>query len=522
MEPTDTTASETANALSQAHLRREVLRSAWEDTRNPELMRLAVLAIPRLLQADRCGIFIGSRDGQQVWLEAGTGVEERQIEVPVDHSMVGDVLRTGSPAFRHRDEAVEQPTSSSSSIVDYEVRTALTVPVRRVGGADVVAAIQVLNRLDGQDFDENDVSILGDVAFAMQASLERIHDSQIMLEEAHALDEEVALLDVQESSLRSDKRLRVFPPALSDPDGSWLHHRWGGKRYPPFIDQQATQVLTGSWDTGPDDIFIATHQKVGTHLTKKFVLEAVRALFDLPELHPFHSGDIGPRTVPWPEVLLSQHGRVAWRDFLHRTAGHPRIWFLHNAVEDMPVRRVHPRSRFVVTVRDPRGTAVSQYHFWRRHPLLQVDPEISMDDFLDRFIEGDLYFGDYHEHVLGWVRRLSPEIRPEQVLVLRYEDLVENKEQSLDRLVRFLSSGRVLGEDMRDRIVASTGFESMKQEMTVNPRSFYFNPKVFFRSGKAREWAEQLTPEQVARIDEKTRRLWGGSHLECPPEALVG
>ena len=103
-----------------------------------------------------------------------------------------------------------------------------------------------------------------------------------------------------------------------------------------------------------------------------------------------------------------------------------------------------------------------------------------------------------------------------------YEDLVENKEQSLDRLARFLGSGRELGEDMRARIAASTGFESMKQEMTVNPRSFYFNPKVFFRSGKAREWAEQLTAEQIARIDEKTRRVWGGTDLRCPPEALIG
>jgi hypothetical protein len=519
MASPDTAASRAANALSQAHRQREALRTAWEDTRNPELMRLAVLAIPRLLKADRCGIFIGSLDGLRAWLEAGTGVEERQIEVSVEHSMVGEVLQTGRPILRCPD--VPAPTPSGPSIVDYAVRTALTVPVRRVGGADVVAAVQVLNRLDGQAFDDNDISLLADVAFALQASLERIHDAQTMLEEAHALDDKVAALDVQESSLRSDQRLRVFPPALTDPDGSWLHHRWGGKRYPPFIERQATRVLTESWDTSPDDIFIATHQKVGTHLTKKFVLESVRALFDLPSLHPFHSGDIGPRTVPWPEVLLSQHGRVAWRDFLHRTAGHPRLWFLHNAVEDMPVRRVHPRSRFLVTVRDPRGTAVSQYHFWRRHPLLRVDPDLSMDAFLDRFLGGDLYFGDYHEHVLGWVRRLSPQIRPEQVLVLRYEDLVENKEQSLDRISRFLSSGRELGDDMRARIAASTGFESMKREMTVNPRSFYFNPKVFFRAGKAREWAEQLTPEQVERIDEKTRRVWGGTDLRCPPEALV-
>ena len=115
--------------------------------------------------------------------------------------------------------------------------------------------------------------------------------------------------------------MRTFEPLLTDPSGQWLHNRWQGKRYPPFIHTEATASLCESWDTGPDDVFIATHQKVGTHLTKKFVLEVLRATHDFPDGHPYRSGDIGHRTVPWPEVLLSQHGRTAWRRFLTETAG---------------------------------------------------------------------------------------------------------------------------------------------------------------------------------------------------------
>ena len=147
----------------------------------------------------------------------------------------------------------------------------------------------------------------------------------------------------------------------------------------------------------------------------------------------------------------------------------------------MPARHVHHRSRFIVTIRDPRGAAVSQYHFWRRHPLLRIDPKMSMDAFIDRFLEGDLYFGDYHQHVLGWVRRLPPSLRPEQVLVLRYEDLVEDKLASVRRIAAFLAPGRPLPEDRVREIAASTDFQTMKQEMTDKPRSFHFNPKVFFR-----------------------------------------
>jgi len=509
---TPTTVGEARAALQQAHRRREALREAWDEARNPELLALAVLTIPRLLEAERCGIFVGGPDGARAWLVAGTGVTERQIEVPVAGTMVGSVLQSGKPLVK----ASLPGEDLGSDAGGYVVRTALTVPVLRTDGSGAVGCLQVLNRQGDRPFDEAGRALLEDIAFTMQSTLERVFDAQQILDDAIALDESVAALDAHECGLRSDTHLRVFPPLESDPDGAWLHHRWGGKRYPPFIDPGATRALTESWDTGPNDIFIATHQKVGTHLTKKFLLETVRALWDLPESHPFHSGDIGPRTVPWPEVLLSQRGRVAWRDFQQRTAGHPRLWFLHNAIEDMPARRVHPRSRFIVTVRDPRGTAVSQYHFWRRHPLLQVAADLPMDAFIDRFLEGDLYFGDYHQHVLGWVQQRSPQIRPEQVLVLRYGDLVEDKLRSVERIARFLMPSGELEPGVREQIAVSTGFESMKKEMTVNPRSFYFNPRVFFRSGKTRDWEAQLSPEQVARIDEKTAQSWAGTELEPP------
>lgn len=501
-------------SLAAAHRSREAVQRQWDKARNPDLMRLAVLATPKLLGADRCGVFVATPDRAFVWLEAGTGMVERQIEVAADYSMVGEVLRSGEALMR---SASDGETLSKTG---YPVTTALTVPIRRVDGSEVVGALQVLNREDGEPFDDDDVAALTDVAFTMQASVERLYDAQALLDTARALDLRIEQLDAEESSLRGDNLLRTFEPSLTEPDGTWLHHQWQGKRYPPFIHRESTAALCETWDTEPEDVFIATHQKTGTHLTKKFVLEVMRALFEYPDAHPYHSGDIGHRTVPWPEVLLSQHGRVAWHDFRARTAGGPRLWYLHNAIEDMPARRVHPRSRFIVTVRDPRGTAVSQYHFWRRHPLLRPPQPYTMDAFIERFVDGSMYFGDYHQHVLGWVRRFEPYLRAEQILVLRYEELVEDKAAAVERIVRFLAPGRTLSPERRDAIVASTGFQAMKREMSDNPRSFHFNPNVFFRSGKARGWEEQLSAEHVAKIDAKTRRLWGGASLVSPPEAL--
>ena len=122
---------------------------------------------------------------------------------------------------------------------------------------------------------------------------------------------------------------------------------------------------------------------------------------------------------------------------------------------------------------------------------------------------------------LSWRGLLQPQKQqPEQVLVLRYEDLVEDKLASVRRIAAFLAPGRPLSEDHVREIAASTDFQTMKQEMTDKPRSFHFNQKVFFRSGRSRGWESELPGPLAARIAEKSRRVWGGADPSCPPEAL--
>ena len=309
-------------------------------------------------------------------------------------------------------------------------------------------------------------------------------------------------------------KLRSFPPQEPAHPEGFLHHRWRGKCYPPFIDRRATAYLSESWDTQPNDVLIATHQKVGTHLAKKFLVELIRACGDLAEHHPLAPGDIGHGAVPWPEVLLSQRGEAAWQAFLAASGEQPRLWYSHCAIEDLPCRRLHPASRFVLVLRDPRAVAVSQYFFWRRHPLLGVDPSLDLERFCALFSGGDLYFGDYFRHVLGW---LDPEplIDPEQLCVLRYEDLVNEKPASLERLRSFLFPDRPLSAAAAAAIVASTEFTTMKRQLSANPGSFHFDPDVFFRAGRCDNWRQHLSARAEALIMAACRRSWAG-HAHHP------
>lgn len=317
-------------------------------------------------------------------------------------------------------------------------------------------------------------------------------------------------------STEPKKKLKVFEPLERlRPDG-FLFRRWHGLIFPPFIDPDIAEQLRTTWDTDEYDVFISTHQKVGTHLTKKFVVEILRQLGGYPEESGIGAGDIGHGTVPWPEVLASQHGLDAFHQFLDQTKGRPRVWYMHSPWELLPFRSIHPKSRFIFVLRDPRSVVVSQFFFYRSHPLLGVPDSLTMEDFLPMFLKGDMYFGDYHRHTLEWMAGCRGRINRDQMLVMRYEDLVDRKEASVERIAAHILPGVVPTETQRKDIADSTEFETMKQGIIDKPGSFHFNPQTFFRAGQTAGWHSHLDDYQRSLIDEKSERIWGAGHIQYP------
>ena len=313
----------------------------------------------------------------------------------------------------------------------------------------------------------------------------------------------------QTPAAMSQPILPVVPAVAKCPVDGFLHTRYEGRMIPAFIAPDAIDALRNSWDTTADDIIICTHQKVGTHLTKKFVMEILRTAGVLNDAHPGAQGDIGKSAVPWPEVMVSQKGMSAFQDFLDSTAGQPRVFYTHGNIDELPVRFLHPETKIVMTYRDPKGAAVSQYHFYKNHPTLGVSEDMSMASFVKHFVEGDLYFGDYHAHVAGYFQPEAHGVRKEQVCVMRFEDLVEDKMQAVRQLAGFLVPTTILSEEQVFQVAASTEFNTMKQGIIKNPGSFHFNPNKFFRSGKTDDWKEQMSASCIDAINAKTEAQWG-------------
>jgi hypothetical protein len=174
------------------------------------------------------------------------------------------------------------------------------------------------------------------------------------------------------------------------------------------------------------------------------------------------------------------------------------------------MKKIHPDSKFIYVYRNPKGAAVSQYFFYKSHPLLEVNPDMEMDEFVTLFLDGKLYFGDYHLHVKNW--NVSPDVRinRDQFISLTYENLVDNKVSATRKLCRFLTGKNIPMKNIR-KIVSATNFQNMKNKISKNPGSFHFNVNTFFRSGKTEDWKTKLSLENIAAIDKKTAILWGNS-----------
>ena len=502
--------------MQQVLARRQELARRWDALRNNDLLRLLVETLPGLLNAERCGLFVLDPDANELWLEAGTGVVQRQICAQLEGSMVGECVRTGACINRSDLDQREGAHHQAGLDTSFPVISALTVPIRGDDGG-LVGALQVLNHCDQQPFDAADQAQLEAVANAIQPSVQAMHASRHLQQRSLRLDRTIAVLRDRLDAMRPGHSLRTFEPATPAHAEGFLHHRWNGRCYPPFIDQRATEHLTQTWDTQPNDVILATHQKVGTHLAKKFLVELVRANVDLPARHPMVDGDIGHGAMPWPEVLLSQETPAEWQQFLAKTSDRPRLWYLHCMVDDLPCRRIHPQTRFVVAIRDPRAALVSQYFFWLRHPLLQVEPELDLDRFAELFVQGDLYFGNYFSHVRSWINP-EPRLQAAQICSLRYEDMVEHKAGTVQQLQQFLFPSGSLDANQAAEIAAATDFQAMKKGLTANPGSFHLNPKLYFRSGTTDNWRQHLSVRAEALVVQAARREWSG--LEEHP--LVG
>lgn len=168
------------------------------------------------------------------------------------------------------------------------------------------------------------------------------------------------------------------------------------------------------------------------------------------------------------ELFAERKGKTRWGDKRPRYANYVGMIF-----------RLFPNAQFVHLVRDPRAAAASQAPLGWDEPEAALPSAICTWEFSLRRV--DLY-----------ARRL----RPDQLLDVRYEDLVRDPHSTLERICAFagLAGGAAI------------------EEMITRPRRGVFNEGWHDRLGEPimtapiDAWRERLEPHEVALVEHATRR----------------
>jgi hypothetical protein len=104
--------------------------------------------------------------------------------------------------------------------------------------------------------------------------------------------------------------------------------------------------------------------------------------------------------------------------------------------------------------------------------------------------------GTWSQHVASWV---DQDAIP--VMVVRYEDMLADTAAQLARVISFARPDEVLDPARLAQCVANAAFDKLQAaEAEKGFRELSTRQERFFRSGKAGDWVNHLTPEQVERI----------------------
>lgn len=175
--------------------KQRVLDKAWRKTGNRDLNRFFIDIIPRLLQVQRCSIFVLDPKTENVWLHCGTDLSERELKVTKHSSMVGEVIASGKSQVKTNMAASAGAHGKVDMKTGFTTYDALCVPIFSVDKSQVVGVIQVLNKRADAGYSQEDIELLERFAFQVQLNIENIFLRQEIVKVSELLGEKIRKLE---------------------------------------------------------------------------------------------------------------------------------------------------------------------------------------------------------------------------------------------------------------------------------------------------------------------------------------
>ena len=245
--------------------------------------------------------------------------------------------------------------------------------------------------------------------------------------------------------------------------------------YFPLTTTEWMDYLINKFSPRDTDIFVATYPRSGT----TWIQNVLHILKNKKKLDVHISDSI-------PFLLIPRFDKMSQLDDIPV----PRIMKTHLPWDMVPK---NDKCKYIYCYRNPKDVFVSLYHHIKGSDGYNY--EGSLADFWDLFVKGEVEFGSWFDHVIGWWKQID---NP-NVLFLSYEELHCNFKAKVLQIAAF--TGLELTEELYALITEECSFKTMKQlskEYRTRPG---WNPE-HVRKGIVGDWKDVLTADQNELMDE--------------------
>ncbi|MBF0177123.1 MAG: sigma-54-dependent Fis family transcriptional regulator [Magnetococcales bacterium] len=134
----------------------EQVQRSWTLDDQESLLQFYVDILPVLIGAERCSIFFVDLSRRNVWLKSGTGLRFRQIEAPLEGSVVGRAVSSGRCVIDNNLERQAGFHTRTDAETGFVTRNLICVPVQSRVGPEVTAVVELLNKTTPEGFTDSD------------------------------------------------------------------------------------------------------------------------------------------------------------------------------------------------------------------------------------------------------------------------------------------------------------------------------------------------------------------------------
>ncbi|XP_070543016.1 sulfotransferase 1B1-like [Ptychodera flava] len=261
-----------------------------------------------------------------------------------------------------------------------------------------------------------------------------------------------------------------------------LSYYYLGKRMPSHAPAETLESIKRYFEVRPDDIYIVTYVRSGTTMLGEMV-NSISSIEDIDSLRNKSLTERVPFLDTGPGAGLDKptYERIA-------ASPSPRIICSHLPYEWMPVQFYDVMPKTIYLARDPRDVAVACWQFSKQYKYL--DTIEKWEDYFDMFCSGDVIYGSWFNHVLGWWNRRHDD----NMLFLKFEDVLAAPDDVVETIGDFLKVE--LSPEDKDKVLQQTSLHIGKLQGGNLSKTTTSNRYPLFKRGNVGVWKDHFTVAQ--------------------------